>query len=264
VLALAHLYVVVILPVAILWGFWMAVVAAVASAPTFDFLFVPPLYFSTIMAPSSAATLAIYCLTAHVASELANRVRKRTGKRSRWPGTSGRRRSKSGGSRDEQAALRRVATLVAAGAAPSETFGVVGAEPAVRTRRCGGVPLRAGSQRHGPRSVECAERGVPGRSRLAVAGVGAAVTVLETGRPTRTERIAGPPGSIAGCFAQIGARSTVGAPITVEGRLWGDVIDAATRRGRLSVGSEAMPVAARRSRPHRTQFGDGCTGRAVG
>ena len=52
VLALADLYVLVILPVAVVWGFRLALLAAVASALTFDFLFVPPLYAFTITAPT--------------------------------------------------------------------------------------------------------------------------------------------------------------------------------------------------------------------
>jgi signal transduction histidine kinase len=79
----------------------------------------------------------------------------------------------------------------------------------------------------------------PSRARLTVEGIGVAVTVLETGRPTRAGRFEGPPGSIAACFEQIGARSGLGAPITVEGRLWGAVVAASTEPESLPVASEA-------------------------
>ena len=141
---------------------------------------------------------------------------------------------------DEQAGLRRVATLVAHGAAPAETFGFVaeeigrlyGAEVTVVFRY---EPDHTGSV-VGFWSAPGAE--FPHGARLRVDGVGPAVLVLETGRPVRTEWFEGPEGSIAHCFAQLGARSGVGAPITVDGRLWGVVIAATTRPDELPVGSE--------------------------
>jgi len=141
---------------------------------------------------------------------------------------------------DEQAALRRVAVLVARGAKPAETFGVVAAE--VGRLFCADVavvfryePDRTGTV-VGLWSVPGVE--FPDGARLRVAGVGAAAMVLETGRPSRTERFEGPEGSIANCFAQLGARSGVGAPITVEDRLWGAVVAATTGAEGLPVGSE--------------------------
>ena len=241
VLALANLYVLVILPVAVVWGFRLALLAAVASALTFDFLFVPPLYVFTITAPTSATTLLICCLIAYVASNLAHRVRQRT--REAESLTRDVRAAEDRVQRfaDEQAAMRRVATLVARGVAPSETFGVVAAEVGRLFGADVAVVLRYEPDRTatvvGLWSVPAVE--FPRTARLTVAGFGPAVTVLETGRPTRTERIAGPAGSIAGCFAQVGARSGVGAPITVDGRLWGVVIAAATDSSKLPVGSEA-------------------------
>jgi signal transduction histidine kinase len=65
------------------------------------------------------------------------------------------------------------------------------------------------------------------------------VTVLEEGRPNRTERFEGPPGSITGSLERIGARSGVAAPIMVEGRLWGAMVAATIRRKGLPPGSES-------------------------
>jgi signal transduction histidine kinase len=141
---------------------------------------------------------------------------------------------------DEQAALRSVATLVARGAAPAETFGFVAAEIGRLFGAEVAVVFRYEPDRTGTVVGLWTVPGVkfPDSAGLRVVGVGAAAMVLETGRPARTERFEGPEGSIANCFAQLGARSGAGAPITVEGRLWGAVVAATTRPEGLPVGSE--------------------------
>jgi signal transduction histidine kinase len=143
---------------------------------------------------------------------------------------------------DEQAALRRVATLVARGAAPVETFRFVAAEIGRLFGSEVAVVFRYEPDGTGTVVGLWSVPGVefPDGARLRVVGVGAAAMVQETGRPVRTERFEGPEGSIANCFAQLGARSGVGAPITVEGRLWGVVVAATTRPEGLPVGSEGQ------------------------
>jgi signal transduction histidine kinase len=141
---------------------------------------------------------------------------------------------------DEQSAMRSVATLVARGAEPAETFGFVAAEIGRLFGAEVAVVFRYEPDRTGTVVGLWSVPGVkfPDSARLRVAGVGAAAMVLDTGQPVRTERFEGPEGSIANCFAQLGARSGVGAPITVEGRLWGVVVAATTRPEGLPVGSE--------------------------
>jgi len=143
---------------------------------------------------------------------------------------------------DEQASLRRVATQVARGAAPAETFGLVAAEIGRLFGADVAVVLRYEPDRTGAVVGQWSTSGAafPYDARLQVVGVGPAAMVLETGQPARTERFEGPAGSIANCFAEIGARSGVGAPITVERRLWGAVMAATTRPEGLLVGSEGQ------------------------
>ncbi|GAA3051322.1 hypothetical protein GCM10010464_14640 [Pseudonocardia yunnanensis] len=140
---------------------------------------------------------------------------------------------------EEQAALRRVATLVAGGADPAETFGFVAAEVGRLFGADLAVVFRYEPDRTGTVVGLWNGPGVefPCTTRLGVTGVGPAATVLETGRPMRTDRFEGPEGSIAGCFAHLGARSGAGAPITVEGRLWGVMI-AASHAEPLPSGAE--------------------------
>ncbi len=141
---------------------------------------------------------------------------------------------------EEQAALRRVATLVAQGASPAETLSAVAAE----VGQLFGGDLAA-VFRYSPEREATLVGGwsVPGiatpiGSTFKVVGTGIGVRVLQTQRPARVERFEGPPGSMAAFFASCDARSGVGAPITLEGRLWGVLVIISTDPDRLPAGSE--------------------------
>ena len=119
--ALGSLYVLAVLPIAVGWGFALAVVVAVLSTLMFDLFVTPPLFALTITDADTVARLIISVLTAYVVSGLAARAERR------------RREAESlaaevQGIAEEQAALRRVATLVAQGRAPEEVFAAVTAE----------------------------------------------------------------------------------------------------------------------------------------
>jgi PAS domain S-box-containing protein len=141
---------------------------------------------------------------------------------------------------EEQAALRRVATLVAQGASPTETFSAVAAEVGQLFGGDVAAVLRFAPDREatlvGGWSIPGIE--IPIGSRFNVAGTGVVVQVYDTRRPARIERFEGPPDSIAAFFAGCGARCGVGAPITVEGGLWGVLAIVSTDPERLPAGSE--------------------------
>jgi signal transduction histidine kinase len=140
----------------------------------------------------------------------------------------------------EQAALRRVATLVARRASPAEVFSAVAEEMAQRLGADVAKVLRY--EEDGTATV-VGGWSVPGLhipigTRLTVEGEDVAVSVLRTGRPTRADAFEGPPGSVAACFKNVGARSGVGSPIVVEATLWGVAVVASARREPLPAGSE--------------------------
>jgi signal transduction histidine kinase len=121
---------------------------------------------------------------------------------------------------DEQAALRRVATLVAEGAAPSRVFAAVSEE-------VGRLFLAdlATMCRYDPDGtytvVASAGEPFPVGRPLPLGGKNLATLVFETRRPARIEDYGQASGPLADNVRAVGGRSAVGAPITVEDRLWG-------------------------------------------
>jgi signal transduction histidine kinase len=142
---------------------------------------------------------------------------------------------------EEQSALRRVATLVAQGASPSEVFdavtfeagGLLGADLArlLRYEADGTATVVAV---HGAQDM-----GVPVGGRLTLEGDSVTGAVLRTGRAARLDRLEDVPGPIPAQLRELGVRSAVGAPIVVEGRLWGALVGAWMREEPLPAETEA-------------------------
>jgi signal transduction histidine kinase len=139
----------------------------------------------------------------------------------------------------EQAALRRVATLVARAAAPEEIFAAVAEELA----RLSGADIAAvlRYETDGTATVLGCWSGSGASDfigmRLTVAGEGAAVPAQGTGQMMRVARFAGPPGSVADCLDRAGMRAGRRSPIVVDGRLWGAMIAASARENALPAGT---------------------------
>src|SRR4051812_891003 len=124
---------------------------------------------------------------------------------------------------EEQAALRRVATLVAEGAAPTEVFDAVIAE----------VGQLLGAAQTGlaryENEHEISVLAIRGQSpeilrtdvRLPLDGDSVNARILRTGRSARLNFAEGGSGSIAEVLRRDNVNATVGAPIVVDGALWG-------------------------------------------
>jgi signal transduction histidine kinase len=153
---------------------------------------------------------------------------------------------------DERAALRRVATLVAAGTGPAEVFSAVADE----LGQLIGVEATFVSRVDGPPGAPAADppeapvAGSPGELAGYVTVVGSygrirdevpvgfrvklspgmvTTIALQTGRPARItgERLAkGPFGAIAG---KLGLRAAVATPVVAGGRYWGVTVAATSR-----------------------------------
>ena len=143
---------------------------------------------------------------------------------------------------DEQAALRRVATLVAEGAAPAEVFETVTREVGIL---CGADLARMERYESGDSVI-----GVAGWSRgdtpelavgttFALEGASISARVREASRPVRVESFADAHGPIAQEAQSLGIRSSVGCPIVVDGRLWGVIAASSKRATPFAAGTES-------------------------
>jgi signal transduction histidine kinase len=133
---------------------------------------------------------------------------------------------------EEQATLRRVATLVAEERSAAEVFEIVTTEVArlldgqtsnmVRFDDDGArATVLAGWSEDGVGSV-------PAGTTIVMDGDTALTRVVRTGGPVRVDSYDGIPGALADRLRNIGIRASVAAPIFVEGRLWGAVLTSTT------------------------------------
>jgi PAS domain S-box-containing protein len=140
---------------------------------------------------------------------------------------------------DEQAALRRVATLVAREPAPAEVFAAVAEEAAnllhsprvnmVRYELDGTATVIAGLD----------EQPFPLGSNWTLDGPSVVASVLETRLPARVDDYAEVPGMIADQVRNTGIHSAVGVPIVVDGSTWGAMVAVAPGMQPLPQGTES-------------------------
>jgi signal transduction histidine kinase len=132
---------------------------------------------------------------------------------------------------DEQAALRRVATLVARAVPAPELFEAVTREVGLQCD----ADLARMERFESDHTVTAIAAWTPGEAQLAVGrrfaleGESIAAQVHETGRPARVDSFVGAEGPIAREAQALGIRASVGCPIVVGGQPWG-VIAASTTR----------------------------------
>jgi signal transduction histidine kinase len=124
---------------------------------------------------------------------------------------------------DGQAALRRVATLVARGASPVEVFAAVAGETAELLE----LPLvemcRYDADEMATVIGAAGEHPFQVGTTWPLDGDSLGGLVWRTGRPARIDDYARVAGTIADAARNAGVHAGVGAPIVVDGRLWGVV-----------------------------------------
>jgi signal transduction histidine kinase len=124
---------------------------------------------------------------------------------------------------EEQAALGRVATLVADGASPTAVFDAVAAE---MEGLLDADRVLLGRYESEAELTIVAHRGVeagrlPPGSRVSLEGETVASLVRQRERPARIEAFEQSDAATAQAARAFGVRAAVGAPIVVNGRLWG-------------------------------------------
>jgi len=231
VVALGLLYILLVLAVARFWGIAYAIPVGVASVVALDWYHIPPTHPSRIPSTEETLTLAVYLVTGVALGELAAHARRRAV-------ASELARSALA---DEQAALRRVATMVAREPSPAEVFATVTREVALllntdvtsmlRYETDGSATVVASQSRSGVN--------VPLGTRLTVAGDNVVAIVLRGRRPARVENVANATGPLAHFLYTLGIRSSVGSPIVVEGRLWGVMVAGTVRPAPLPERTES-------------------------
>jgi signal transduction histidine kinase len=129
---------------------------------------------------------------------------------------------------DEQAALRRVATLVAQGVQRSELFGAVSAELAdvFRTEFAA-----VGRFDRDVAAIDVVGLGIDGPQRWTLQDKMPAARVLRTGRSARSDHDSWRSGHATSAepIGRLRIVSSVASPIVVEGELWGAMLVASTK-----------------------------------
>jgi signal transduction histidine kinase len=228
VLSLSVLYQLAVVPVAIVWGVRQAMVASLLSTVAFAVLFLPPQRSLGVIDSRYVLVLLALLLTSVVVGELAARSRQRARESARLA--------------EEQAALRRVATLVARSTVPAEVFEAVTREVGLRS----GADLARMERYEADGTVTGVARWSRQDDPLAVGtripleGVSIAALVRQTSRPVRVDSFSQASGPIAQEARALGIRSSVGCPIVVGSRLWGVIAASSKREAPFPAGTESQ------------------------
>jgi GAF domain-containing protein len=140
---------------------------------------------------------------------------------------------------EEQAALGRVATLVAAGAVPEQVFTAVVSEASSLLGLERIELVRYDGDNTGTVVAASGEHPFPAGSRWSLDDPSVMATVARTTRAARIDDYGTLSGEIARTARTAGFRSAIGAPMTVEGRLWGVIIAISTDPEPIPERSEA-------------------------
>jgi signal transduction histidine kinase len=241
-------YLLGVLVVSTVWGLGLAMATSVASALAFEYFRNWPVDFTSTGAQDGVA-LTVFLVVALLANTLAALARSHAAEVDR------RRReveavnnallashAELSALAEQQAALRRVATLVARGATSSEVFSAVAEESARFLGVSSATLFRYEPDGSG---ILVAARNEPGLPTWPVGehftfeGENIPATVLRTGSTARMDSTEKATGSIAPRIHELGLRAAVGAPIVVDSRLWGAVIAGSSRHEPFPPGTEA-------------------------
>ncbi|MGH2939225.1 MAG: sensor histidine kinase [Solirubrobacterales bacterium] len=148
-------------------------------------------------------------------------------------------RAEAGRLGEEQAALRRVATLVARGCSPNEVFAQVAEEVGLLVGVESAWMQRYTAEGNGTLVAMWGELtpDFPIGMHLALEGESVTARVRDTWRPARIDDFSETASVLGGYAREAGARSAVGCPIVVDGELWGSITA-------IKSGAEALPPGA--------------------
>jgi signal transduction histidine kinase len=212
-----------------------AVPVAMAGVLAYDWFQLPPTHAFDFPRSADLAELVVFFAVAVLVGQLAVQATRRAAASEAARATLA----------DEQAALRRVAILVARGAPRPEIFEAVAREVGrllgtahayVGRFQGDGAATVAGSWSADGAHLEVGRR-VPLYGETAVG------TVSRTGRPARKDDYDGAPRRIAALAREVDARASVATPIVVDGRVWGTIVVSSSRRRPFAADTEARLAA---------------------
>ncbi|MDT5168802.1 MAG: hypothetical protein QOD02_2133, partial [Mycobacterium sp.] len=222
------LYLLGVVAISMIWGRWLAVATSVFSALALAYVDDwPILHFSFGL--ENAVVVGVFLVVALLTNLVASAARARARETAVLAA--------------QQAALRRVATLVARGARPPQVFAAVAEEMA----RCLEVDCVEVLRYEVDDSavvvasyVASAEPHVALGERVALEGDNVAGTVLRTGRPARMDDYDSATGALAARLRKLGVRCRVGAPIVVDEHVWGTAVVGSSRAEPLAADTETQ------------------------
>ncbi|MGX9789548.1 sensor histidine kinase [Mycobacterium sp. MMS18-G62] len=218
--AFGALFLLGVLVVSAGWDFWLAVGTSLASALVYVYFHMDTSGGFMPLELQDAVSILIFLPVALLANILAGQARLRAAE-------SELRRREASALAEQQAALRRVATLVARGAPPSDVYPVAVAELShglgidnvalMRYEPDQAVVLLASRDQHDMAKMSIGEH-------IPLDGDNVAAMIKQTAAPARMDSFDGAAGPAAERIRGLGLRSAVGAPIVVDGRVWGALV----------------------------------------
>jgi signal transduction histidine kinase len=206
------------------WGVGLAVLTTLVSAVVYLEMHLS-VGAGFVPAPQDAVALAVFLPIALLANALVGQARVRAAESSRAA-------ERVSELAQRQAALRRVATLVAKGASPSKVLTAV-ADEVASALGIGNAGLFRylddGSAELVAAHDEAGLKKMPVGARLAMEGDNVAAMVFHSGATARMDSHAHAAGSAAAWVRDLGLHGAIGAPILVDGRLWGAAIVGSSR-----------------------------------
>ena len=217
----------VVLAVARFAGILYALPVGVVTIEAFDWYFLPPL---RNLDGATVLVLGLFLAMSVIVGAVATQAGRRAAGSEQARGVLA----------AEQAALRRVATLVAAQPSPAEVFAAV-TEEAARLLHLDSAHLIVYERDQTATVVgSCNLRGqpLPVGTRVPVEGDNIIGRVLRTQQPARIDDYSDARGLVAERVRSIGVRAAVGVPVLVGGRLWGVLAVGSSRPEPLSADTE--------------------------
>jgi signal transduction histidine kinase len=218
------------------WGFRLAVATTLASALAYLYFHLEITSAFVPMPIQDAVALVVFFPVALLANILAGQARLRAAE-------SEQRRREAAALAEQQAALRRVATLVARGVDPSEVYPAAVAELSSGLGIDNVALLQYTPDEASVLLASCDERGLSEMhigERISLDGESVAAMIQRIGAPARLDSYEGAPGPTAERMRQAGMRSAVGVPIIVHGRTWGALVIGSSLAEILSPDTEAL------------------------